>query len=63
MGITPDMSKPKKTASIRNVAHILIFCRRAQKQAEAWRENRKIHEAIVKKLETMRGRRRGTALR
>jgi len=38
------------------VVWVLIFCERARKAAEVWREKKKVQHALVKKVESMRGR-------
>jgi hypothetical protein len=58
MGITPDRSIRVQKPSLRVVGKLVLFCIRAKKASEAWRENKKLHDSLVKKVETMRGRRR-----
>lgn len=59
MGITPDRSfrERAKRPGLRAVAWAAVFCERARKAAAMWREKRGVQEALVRKLEGMRGRR------
>jgi hypothetical protein len=66
MGITPEVSFREKKPSIRTVAFAIISTIRMQKMKQEWDQHKKIHESLVKKLESMkRGQRRsdGTAAR
>jgi hypothetical protein len=61
MGITPDRSVRVHKPSLRVVGKLVLFCVRARKASEVWGENKKLHESLVKKVETMRGRRKPAA--
>ena len=54
MGITPDISFREKKHSLRTVGQAVIACVRMRKMREAWGENKKLHESLMKKLESMK---------
>jgi hypothetical protein len=58
IGITPDteVRERAKRPRLRTVVWALIFCERARKAAEMWREKRKVQDALARKVEAMRER-------
>jgi hypothetical protein len=71
MGITPDITVHQRRPTLKSAALAVIAAIRMQRLADAWSQNRKIHEQLKAKLEGMRrssGRglgsaRKGTQLR
>ena len=58
IGITPDpqVRERAKRPRLRTVVWALVFCERARKAAEVWREKMKVQDALARKVEVMRGR-------
>lgn len=66
MGITPDVTVHERRPKLKSAALAVIAALRMQKLSEGWAQNRKIHEQLKQKLESMRrqsGKRTGTAAR
>ena len=57
MGITPDYSFREKKHSLRSVGLAVVASIRMQKMAQAWAGNKKLHETLMKKLESMKQKR------
>ena len=55
MGITPD-PKTKKKPSLKAAALSIIFCLRTKKASKRWEESNKLQKALVRKMESMRGK-------
>lgn len=54
MGITPDMSVHERRPKLKSAALAVIAALRMQKLSEGWAQNRKIHDQLKQKLESMR---------
>jgi len=54
MGITPDHAVREKKPTLRTVGLAVMATVRMQKMQAAWAENKKVHESLVKKLESMK---------
>jgi hypothetical protein len=65
MGITPDITVHERRPKLKSAALAVIAAIRMQKLSEAWAQNRKIHDQLKQKLESMRRQsgRKGGALR
>lgn len=63
MGITPDQSFRQKKHSLRTVGWVVIASVRMKKMQEAWAGNKKLHESLLKKLDSMRRRQGKTIAR
>lgn len=65
MGITPDVSFRQRKPSLRTAGLAVIAGIRMRKMREEWANSKKLHDALVKKLESMRrvGRASGRGLR
>jgi len=54
MGISPDRTVREKKPTLKTVGTAVVAMLRMQKMAAAWSENKKIHESLLKKLESMK---------
>jgi hypothetical protein len=54
MGITPDITVHERRPKLKSAALAVIAAIRMQKMSEAWAQNRKIHDQLKLKLESMR---------
>jgi hypothetical protein len=65
MGITPDITVHERRPTLKSAALAVIAAIRMQKFSNDWAQNRKIHDQLKQKLESMRraSGRRGGALR
>jgi hypothetical protein len=54
IGVTPDYSFREKRASLRGCGLAVVASIRMRKMAEAWAGSRKLHESLLRKLESMR---------
>lgn len=66
MGITPDITVHERRPRLKSAALAVIAALRMQKLSEGWAQNRKIHEQLKQKLESMRrqsGKRPSAGLR
>jgi hypothetical protein len=54
MGITPDITIHERRKSLKSAALVVIAAIRMQKMSEGWAKNRKIHDQLKQKLESMR---------
>lgn len=54
MGISPDRTVREKKPSLKTVGTAVVAALRMQKMAAAWSENKKVHESLLKKLESMK---------
>lgn len=59
MGITPDISFREKKHSLKTVGLTVVACLRMQKMKESWAGSKRLQESLLKKLEGMRGGRKG----
>ena len=59
MGISPDISIREKRPSLRTVGLAVVAGLRMRRLGKEWAGSRKVHGEIVRKLEGMRGRKRG----
>jgi hypothetical protein len=58
MGISPDREIRNRRPSLKTAAQAVIFCLRAKKASAIWADSRRVQDALVRKMETMRGRRK-----
>lgn len=63
MGITPDQTVRERKPTLRTVGFAVIATIRMQKMQQAWAGNKKLHEALMKKLDGMRRKQGKTPLR
>lgn len=66
MGITPDVTIQERRPKLKSAGLAVIAALRMQKLSEGWAQNRKIHEQLKQKLESMRrqsGKRPGASSR
>ncbi|KAF2155184.1 hypothetical protein K461DRAFT_276378 [Myriangium duriaei CBS 260.36] len=56
MGITPDVSVREKRPSLKAAGHAIIATIRMRKMQQAWAGSKKLHESLLKKLESMKAR-------
>lgn len=63
MGITPDLTIRQRKPTLKSVGLMVIATVRMQKMQQAWAGNKKLHEALMKKLEGMRRKQGKTPLR
>jgi hypothetical protein len=66
MGITPDMTVHERRPTLKAAGLAVVAAIRMKKMSEGWAQNRKIHEQLKQKLDSMRrqsGRRNGAGLR
>lgn len=54
MGITPDITVHERRPKLKSAALAIIAAIRMQKLSEGWAQNKKIHEQLRQKLESMR---------
>lgn len=54
MGISPDRTVREKKPTLKTVGTAVVAMLRMQKMAAAWSENKKVHESLLKKLESMK---------
>jgi hypothetical protein len=54
MGITPDVTVHERRPKLKSAALAVIAGIRMQKLSEGWAQNRKIHDQLKQKLESMR---------
>jgi len=54
MGITPDHTVREKKPTLRTVGLAVLATVRMQRMQVAWAENKKVHESLIKKLESMK---------
>ena len=54
MGITPDITIHQRRPTLKSAALTVVAAIRMQKLAEGWAQNRKIHDQLKQKLESMR---------
>jgi hypothetical protein len=54
MGITPDITIHERRPKLKSAALAVIAALRMQKMSEGWAQNRKIHDQLKQKLESMR---------
>jgi hypothetical protein len=54
MGITPDITIHERRPKLKSAALAVIAAIRMQKLSEAWAQNRRVHELLKSKLESMR---------
>jgi hypothetical protein len=54
MGITPDVTIHERRPKLKSAALAVIAALRMQKLSEGWAQNRKIHDQLKQKLESMR---------
>lgn len=54
MGITPDITIHERRPTMKAAALAIIATIRMQKLADGWAQNRKIHDQLKQKLESMR---------
>jgi hypothetical protein len=63
MGITPDITVHERRPKLKSAALAVIATLRMQRLSKGWAQNKKIHEQLKMKLESMRrqngGARRG----
>lgn len=62
MGITPDITVHQRRPKLKSAALVVIAALRMQKLSEGWAQNRKTHDQLKQKLESMRrqtGRKNG----
>ena len=52
MGISPDRTVREKKPTLKTVGTAVVAMLRMQKMAAAWSENKKVHESLLKKLES-----------
>jgi Pericentrin-AKAP-450 domain of centrosomal targeting protein len=53
MGISPD-PKVRRKPSLKAAAQAIVFCSRLRKASQAWAEQRKMQDALVQKMESIR---------
>jgi hypothetical protein len=56
MGISPGHTFRNRRPSLKTVSHAVIFCLRAKKASAIWADSKRIQEALVRKMDIMRGR-------
>ncbi|PNS21382.1 Spindle pole body protein pcp1 [Sphaceloma murrayae] len=56
MGITPDLTVRERRPSLKAAGQAIIATIRMRKMQQAWAGNKKLHESLLKKLETMQSR-------
>lgn len=54
MGISPDRTVREKKPTLKTIGTAVVAMLRMQKMAAAWAENKKVHESLLKKLESMK---------
>lgn len=54
MGITPDVTVHDRRPKLKSAIIAVVAAMRMQKLADGWAQNRKIHEQLKAKLESMR---------
>jgi hypothetical protein len=57
MGISPDRTFRNRRPSLKTVGQAVIFCLRAKKASAVWADSKRVQEALVRKMEAVRGRR------
>ena len=59
MGITPDLAVRERRRTLKAAGHAVIAAIRIKKMQQAWAGNKKLHENLLKKLESMNRARTG----
>lgn len=54
MGITPDITVHERRPTLKSAALAVVAAIRMQRLADGWAQNRKIHDQLKQKLESMR---------
>lgn len=54
MGITPDMAVRERRPTLKSAVIAVIAAGRMKKMQQAWAVNKKVHETLMKKLESMK---------
>lgn len=54
MGITPDVTVREKRPSLRAAGLAVVATIRMRKMQQAWAGNKKLHESLLRKLESMK---------